>query len=373
MSTAERFRLQGRRALVTGASSGLGRHFALSLAQAGATVIVAARSVDKLAETVAEIKAAGGDASAVRLDVTDPASVKGGFDEIEAGGVADVIVNNAGMAVSRPLLEQTEADWDSVLDTNLKGAWLVAQEAARRLVAAKRPGSIVNIASITGERVAGGVAPYCTSKAGVIHLTRAMALELARHGMRVNALAPGYVQTELNRDFLGPRRASDSWRAFRSGVSDCRKNSTDRCCCWPPMPARTSPAASSLQTEATWSAAYDDGSGTHGADHPRRSPHTTTSTAARSRPTCAPRDARSAGELQVAQFAGGQSNPTYLVTAGADRVRAAPQAARARCCRRRTRSSANTGSCARWPAAACRCPRSLHCAKTRRSSGRPSS
>jgi NAD(P)-dependent dehydrogenase (short-subunit alcohol dehydrogenase family) len=203
MTTVERFRLQGRRALVTGASSGLGRHFALTLAQAGATVIVAARSVDKLAETVTEIKAAGGDASAVRLDVTDAASVKGAFDEIEAGGVADVIVNNAGMAVSRPLLEQTESDWDTVLDTNLKGAWLVAQEAARRLVAAKRPGSIVNIASITGERVAGGVAPYCTSKAGVMHLTRAMALELARHGVRVNALAPGYVQTELNRDFLG--------------------------------------------------------------------------------------------------------------------------------------------------------------------------
>jgi NAD(P)-dependent dehydrogenase (short-subunit alcohol dehydrogenase family) len=203
MSTVERFRLQGRRALVTGASSGLGRHFALTLAQAGATVIVAARSIDKLAETVTEIKAAGGDASAVRLDVTDVASVQGAFDEIGAGGVADVIVNNAGLAVSRPLLEQTESDWDTVLDTNLKGAWLVAQEAARRLVAAKRPGSIVNIASITGERVAGGVAPYCTSKAGVIHLTRAMALELARHGVRVNALAPGYVQTELNRDFLG--------------------------------------------------------------------------------------------------------------------------------------------------------------------------
>lgn len=203
MSVLERFQLKGRRALVTGASSGLGRHFALSLARAGASVIVAARGVDKLAETVAEIKAAGGEGLAVRLDVTDPASVKDGFDQIEAKlGVADVIINNAGVAVSRPLLEQTESDWDSVLDTNLKGAWLVAQEGARRLVAAKLPGSIINIASITGERVAGGVAPYCASKAGVIHLTRAMALELARHGIRVNALAPGYVQTELNRDFL---------------------------------------------------------------------------------------------------------------------------------------------------------------------------
>lgn len=203
MSVLDRFSLKGRRALVTGASSGLGKHFATSLAQAGASVIVAARSIDKLAETVNQIQLAGGEAFAVRMDVTDPASVRSGFDQIEeAGGVADVIVNNAGLAVSRPLLEQTESDWDTVLDTNLKGAWLVAQEGARRLVAAKRPGSIINIASITGERVAGGVAPYCTSKAGVMHLTRAMALELARHGVRVNAVAPGYVQTELNKDFL---------------------------------------------------------------------------------------------------------------------------------------------------------------------------
>jgi NAD(P)-dependent dehydrogenase (short-subunit alcohol dehydrogenase family) len=220
MTTAlERFTLKGRRALVTGASSGLGRHFAATLAQAGASVIVAARSVDKLAETVAEIEAGGGVAVAVRLDVTDLTSVRSGFDEIErAGGVADVIVNNAGLAVSRPLLEQTEADWDTVLDTNLKGAWLVAQEAARRLVAAKRPGAIVNIASITGERVAGGVAPYCTSKAGVIHLTRAMALELARHGVRVNALAPGYVQTELNREFL----ASEPGERLKSRIPQRR-------------------------------------------------------------------------------------------------------------------------------------------------------
>ena len=219
MSRPDRFTLEGRRALVTGASSGLGRHFAGTLADAGATVIVAARSVDKLAATVAQIEAAGGRAWALRLDVTDPASVKAGFDEIEAeGGVADVIVNNAGLAVSRPLLEQTEADWDTVLDTNLKGAWLVAQEGARRLVAANRGGSIVNIASITGERVAGAVAPYCTSKAGVMHLTRAMALELARYGVRVNALAPGYVQTELNHDFL----ASEAGERLRARIPQRR-------------------------------------------------------------------------------------------------------------------------------------------------------
>ncbi len=153
------------------------------------------------------------------LDVTDRDSVKQAFDAIEAGpGIADIIVNNAGVAVSRPLLQQTEADWDSVVDTNLKGAWLVAQEAARRLVAAKRPGSIVNIASITGERVAGGVVGYCASKAGVIHLTRAMALELARHEIRVNALAPGYVQTELNRDFL----VSEAGERLRSRIPQRR-------------------------------------------------------------------------------------------------------------------------------------------------------
>jgi NAD(P)-dependent dehydrogenase (short-subunit alcohol dehydrogenase family) len=219
MSIVDKFGLKGRRALVTGASSGLGRHFAMSLAQARASVIVAARSVGKLAETVAEITAQGGQAIAVRLDVTDAASVKAAFDEIEAAlGVADVIVNNAGMAVSRPLLQQTEADWDTVLDTNLKGAWLVAQEAAKRLVAARLPGSIVNIASITGERVAGAVAPYCTSKAGVMHLTRAMALELARHHIRVNALAPGYVQTELNRDFL----VSEAGEKLRSRIPQRR-------------------------------------------------------------------------------------------------------------------------------------------------------
>ena len=220
MSSMERFQLKGRRVLVTGASSGLGRHFALTLAQAGASVVVvAARSVDKLGAVVADIKAAGGEGFALRLDVTDAASVRAGFDELAAQvGVPDVIINNAGVAVSRPLLQQTEADWDSVVNTNLKGAWLVAQEGARRLVDAKLPGSIINIASITGERVAGGVAPYCASKAGVIHLTRAMALELARHGIRVNALAPGYVQTELNRDFL----ASEAGERLKSRIPQRR-------------------------------------------------------------------------------------------------------------------------------------------------------
>lgn len=197
-----RFRLDGRIALVTGASSGLGTHFAHLLASGGARVAVAARRADKLQTLVDSIAAAGGQARALSLDVTDSASVRNCFDELASWGAPDVVVNNAGITVTRPLLEQTEEDFDSVIETNLKGCWLVATEAARRMVAAGRGGSIVNIASILGERVAGGVAPYAISKAGVVQTTKAMALELARHRIRVNALLPGYVVTDLNRDFL---------------------------------------------------------------------------------------------------------------------------------------------------------------------------
>lgn len=197
------FRLDGSKALVTGASSGLGRHFALTLAQAGAEVVVAARRADKLTALVAEIEALGRRAHAVSLDVTSETSVRAAFDSIEsAAGVVDVIVNNAGVTATKPVLQQTEADWDSVIDTNLKGAWLVAQEASRRLVAAKRGGTIINVASILGERVAGGVAPYAISKAGLVQATKALALELARYDIRVNAIEPGYVITDINRDFL---------------------------------------------------------------------------------------------------------------------------------------------------------------------------
>ncbi|MCX8004077.1 MAG: SDR family NAD(P)-dependent oxidoreductase [Burkholderiaceae bacterium] len=196
------FRLDGKLALVTGASSGLGVHFAEVLAGAGARVVVAARHSDKLQATVERIGAAGGQARAVALDVADAASVGRGFDAFADWGCVDVLINNAGVTVTKPLLQQTEQDWDSVIDTNLKGCWLVATEAARRMVAAGRGGCIVNVASILGERVAGGVAPYAVSKAGVIHATKAMALELARYDIRVNALLPGYVVTDLNRDFL---------------------------------------------------------------------------------------------------------------------------------------------------------------------------
>lgn len=196
------FRLDGRVVLVTGASSGLGQHFARLLASVGARVAVAARRADKLQGVVDDIAAAGGEARAFTLDVTDAASVRACLDAVGAWGVPDVVIYNAGVTVTRPLLEQTEEDFDQVLDTNLKGCWLVATEAARRMVAAGKGGAIVNVASILGERVAGGVAPYAISKAGVVQATKAMALELARHRIRVNALLPGYVVTDLNRDFL---------------------------------------------------------------------------------------------------------------------------------------------------------------------------
>ena len=197
------FSLQGRTALVTGASSGIGRHMAKTLAQAGAHIIVAARRVDKLQALVDELKASGSQASAVSLDVTSAESVKACFDQIEALGlVADVIISNAGTTVAKPALDHTEQDWDDVIDTNLKGCWMVDTEAARRLVKHKKKGSIINISSIIGERVAGAVVAYATSKAGVIQFTKALALEFARYGIRVNAILPGYVVTDLNREFL---------------------------------------------------------------------------------------------------------------------------------------------------------------------------
>ncbi len=193
------FRLDGQRVLITGASSGFGAHFAQLLAGAGASVVLAARRTVKLQSLQSALQAQGHAAHSVALDVSSAASVKACFDDI---GAVDVVINNAGITVTRALLEQTEDDWDSVINTNLKGCWLVATEAARRLRAAEKPGAIVNIASILGERVAAGVAPYAISKAGVVQATRAMALELARYRIRVNALLPGYVVTDLNRDFL---------------------------------------------------------------------------------------------------------------------------------------------------------------------------
>jgi NAD(P)-dependent dehydrogenase (short-subunit alcohol dehydrogenase family) len=197
------FDIHDKHILVTGASSGLGRHFAQFLAANGAKVTLAARRVEALQSAVAEINSAGGKAQSVVLDVTRADRIDAVMAEAEAAfGPLHGVVNNAGVTATKPALEQEEASWDAVIDTNLKGVWLVAQAAARRMVASKVHGAIVNIASITGLRVAGAVAPYAISKAGVIQMTKALALEWARYGIRVNALAPGYFVTELNDDFF---------------------------------------------------------------------------------------------------------------------------------------------------------------------------
>ncbi|HZW52983.1 MAG TPA: SDR family oxidoreductase [Candidatus Elarobacter sp.] len=194
------FSLGGRVALVTGASSGLGRHFAQVLHAAGASVVLAARRVDRI---VAEAERLGERARAIPMDVSDEASIAAGFERLAADGVlCDVIINNAGISGSSLMLQMKTEEWDSVVEVNLRAPFLVAREAVRRLVDAKKPGSIVNIASILGLRVSPAVAPYMASKAGLIHLTRAMAWEFARYGIRVNALCPGYFETEINSEFL---------------------------------------------------------------------------------------------------------------------------------------------------------------------------
>jgi NAD(P)-dependent dehydrogenase (short-subunit alcohol dehydrogenase family) len=202
MDIGQLFRLDNKTVFITGASSGIGKHCALLLAQAGAKVAVGSRRIAQLQAVVDEITQLGGQAKAFELDVTNNKSVVKCFDEMTSWSLPTIVINNAGMSINRKLLDQTEEDWDRVIDTNLKGSWLVATEAARRMVVRNVSGSIVNIASVLGERVIGGVAPYVISKAGVIQSTKVMALELARHQIRVNALLPGYVITDLNRDFL---------------------------------------------------------------------------------------------------------------------------------------------------------------------------
>lgn len=195
--------LEGETALVTGANGGLGSHFAKTLARAGASVALAARRPETLEALRASIADDGGRAVALRLDVTKPEDAPRALDEAQAAlGPVTILVNNAGVAVTKPLLDHTEEDWRNVMGVNLDGAWRVAQAAARQMVRHRRGGSIVNVASVLGIRVTAQVPSYAASKAGLIHLTRAMAVELARYRIRVNALAPGYVATPMNRDFF---------------------------------------------------------------------------------------------------------------------------------------------------------------------------
>lgn len=195
--------LTGKCAVVTGAFGGLGRHFAETLARAGASVALVGRRIEEGERFAAQLRAAGAKAVACAMDVTNPESVRAAFDQVSAAlGPVSVLVNNAGVAVTKPFLEVSEEDWASVVDVNLNGAWRVAQAGARHMRDHGQGGSIVNIASITGLRVAGAISAYVASKAGLIQLTKAMALELARHRIRVNALAPGYIETDINRDFF---------------------------------------------------------------------------------------------------------------------------------------------------------------------------
>lgn len=196
--------LAGKRALITGASSGLGRHFAHVLARAGASVVLAARNMTALQELADTISASGGTAHCVHLDVCERQSVDAAIAQaLTTGGPLDLLVNNSGVTASAPVLEQTDAQWDTVIDVNLRGAFLVATAVARHLRDVNRGGSIINIASILGLRQAGHVAGYAVSKAGLVQLTKVLALELAQYSIRVNAIAPGYIETPMNEAFWG--------------------------------------------------------------------------------------------------------------------------------------------------------------------------
>jgi len=205
------FSLEGKIALVTGASSGLGSHFAKTLARAGAEVVIAARRREKLDQLVRDIAGDGGRVIAITMDVTNPDSIRRGYEEAEAHlGLIDVIVSNAGVADPKAFLDIDEESWDLTMDTNLKGVWRVTQQGCKRLVQAGRPGVVINISSLLGLAVQSLQTGYATSKAAVIHMTRCMASELMRHNIRVNSIAPGYFKTEMNADFFD----SEKGRAY---------------------------------------------------------------------------------------------------------------------------------------------------------------
>lgn len=199
--------LSGRVAFVTGASGGLGAQFARTLAASGAGVVLAARRIERLKTLRAEIESLGGDAHVVALDVTDPDSIKAAVAHAETEmGTIDILVNNSGVSTTQKLTDVTPDDFDYVMGTNTRGAFFVAQEVAKRMIARSRgaaPGTftggrIVNVASMAGLKVLSQIGVYCMSKAAVVHMTRAMALEWGRYGINVNAICPGYIDTEIN-------------------------------------------------------------------------------------------------------------------------------------------------------------------------------
>jgi NAD(P)-dependent dehydrogenase (short-subunit alcohol dehydrogenase family) len=201
------FDLTGHTALITGGGSGIGKHFAQVLARHGATTVVSGRRRDKLDAVVHSIRAEGGKAYAVEMDVAREPSVNAAIDEAQSSvGVVDILVNNAGIVGTQSALDTTEAEWDEVIGTNLKGCWLCARAVARELIARQKTGCIINIASILGIMTQKGTAPYSAAKAGLIHLTRVLASEWVRHGIRVNALAPGYIMTDMAEGFFATPR-----------------------------------------------------------------------------------------------------------------------------------------------------------------------
>jgi len=215
MKAAEMFSLKGRVALVTGASSGLGVQFAKALAENGAALALVARRADRLKSLKDEIESKGGKAVAIEADVTDRAAMTRAFDAAEkALGTVTILVNNAGIAHGGRAVEMPPEEWRKVLSTNLDAVFFWAQEAARRMLAAKKQGAIVNIASVLGLAVAKGAVAYATAKAGVVQVTKALAVELAFKGVRVNAIAPGWFVTEMNDDYL----ASEAGTAIKREI-----------------------------------------------------------------------------------------------------------------------------------------------------------
>ncbi len=211
--------ISGKAALVTGASSGLGWRFAETLAQRGVKVVACARRVERLDALVHAVREQGGDIHGVAMDVTDVGSVVAAFDQAEElTGTPEIIINNAGIALASRVLEMSDDDWLSTIDTNLNGVYWCAREAGRRLKASGKSGSIINIASLLGKRVLPGVAAYAASKAAVIQLTKAMALELAKYNIRVNAICPGYILTDINGDYFD----TDEGRAMIKSIPQRR-------------------------------------------------------------------------------------------------------------------------------------------------------
>jgi NAD(P)-dependent dehydrogenase (short-subunit alcohol dehydrogenase family) len=209
------FDLKGHVAFVTGATSGLGRHFAGVLAKAGAAVAISGRREDRLQTLRSEIEAAGGKCAATALDVTQDGQIAPALDKAESAlGAIDILVNNAGMSADGPVADISIADFDAVMSTNLRGPFLLAQEIGKRMIARGQGGRIINIASITAFRVLPGSAPYCMSKAALAMMTQCMAREWARYDINVNAICPGFIETELNDEWFETEKGKAQIKSF---------------------------------------------------------------------------------------------------------------------------------------------------------------